>query len=283
MANEDGHVSPGSRDVAFVDTSLRILSWNLWWRFGPWRERQPLIMETLRSVDADILCLQELWGDDGKDQAAEIGDALGLYSFYEPVLPIDGVQWGMGILSKWPIADKHAFVLPSIPSDDGSRDCKAMWARLNGPRGEVDVLNTHLSWRPEESAIRQVQMTAIAKHIKATHLGPVPAILCGDYNAIPTADEIRMMTGEAPVPVDGLYFFDAWRASGQSDPGYTWDRSNSLTHKALLPDRRLDYIFVGEPALNGAGHILETNLIGMKPTNGLFSSDHFGLIATLRY
>lgn len=283
MANEDGYVSPGSRDVTLIDSTVNVLTWNLWWKFGPWRKRQPLIMDTLQRLDSDILCLQELWGEGDRNQAAEIASELGFHFAYEPVLPIDGVQWGMGILSRWPIEEKQAFVLPSIPSEDASRDCKAMWARLDGPCGAIDVLNTHLSWRPEESAIRQEQMTAICQHIKATHLGPVPPILCGDFNAIPTADEIRMITGEAKVPVEGLYFFDAWQASGQSEAGHTWHRANPLTHKALQPDRRLDYIFVGEPAPNGAGHILDTRLVGTTPTDDLFPSDHFGLSATLRY
>ncbi len=283
MANEDGYVSPGSRDVALVETTLKVATWNLWWKFGPWRARQPLILDELVKLDADILCLQELWGAGGKNQAAEIAEALGLHAYYEPVLAIDGIDWGMGILSKWPLVEHQGFVLPSVPSEDGSRDCKAMWGRLDGPRGAVDVLNTHLTWRPEESAMRQQQMRAIARHIKATHKGPVPPILAGDYNAIPTADEIRMMTGEAPVPVDGLYFLDAWRASGQAGPGYTWDRANTLTHKALLPDRRLDYLFIGNPAENGAGHVLSTKLIGTEAAGGIYPSDHFGLTAELRY
>ncbi len=283
MANEDGYVSPGSRDEAFVETTLKLATWNLWWRFGPWRERQPLIIDTLRDLDADVLCLQELWGELGKDQAAEIADELDYHAIYEPVLPIDGVDWGMGILSRWPLLETSAFVLPSMPSDDGSRDCKAMWARIDGPRGAIDVLNTHLSWRPEESAIRQQQMAAIAKYTKETHRGGMPPILCGDFNAIPTADEIRMMTGEAPVPVDGLYFIDAWRAAGREEPGYTWDRTNSLTQKALLPNRRLDYVFVGEPALNGAGHVLKASRIGTEATDGLFASDHYGVEVELRY
>ncbi len=283
MANNNGYLSPGSRDAAFVETTIRVVTWNLWWRFGPWQARQPVILQTLKNLDADVMCLQELWGDGGKNQAAEIAEALGLYYSYEPVLAIDGVDWGMGILSKWPLARSDAFVLPSVPSTDHSRDCKAMWARLSGPRGDIDVLNTHLSWRPEESAIRQAQMAAIAGYIKTTHQGPVPPILCGDYNAIPSADEIRMMTGETTVAVDGLYFFDAWSASGQTEPGFTWDRANSLTHKALQPNRRLDYIFVGEPATDGAGHILATELFATTPTDGLFASDHFGLSTQLRY
>jgi len=283
MANEAGYLSPGSRDEAFVETTMCVATWNLWWRFGPWRQRQPLIIDRLRMLDADILCLQELWGDADIDQAREIAEVLGYHAYYVGVLPIDGIEWGMGILSKWPFLEKKEFVLPSMPSEDGSRDCKAMWTLIDGPRGQIGVLNTHLSWRPEESAIRQQQLTAIAQFIKKTHSGDIPPILCGDFNAIPSADEIRMMTGEAPVPVDGLYFFDAWRAAAPTDVGFTWDSVNSLTHKALQPNRRLDYIFVGEPASNGAGHIIDAVRIGTEPTGDLFASDHFGVAAGIRY
>jgi endonuclease/exonuclease/phosphatase family metal-dependent hydrolase len=283
VANEEGFVSPGSRDVGFVETRARVLTWNIWWRFGPYGQRVPLILETLRQCDADVICLQEVWDTDTANQAAELAGALGLHFCYEPVLPIEGVNWGMAILSKWPVLESEGLVLPSMPSDDGSRDCKVMRARLDGPNGVVDVYNTHLSWRPEESAIRQEQVGFIANLVKQTWKGPVPPIICGDFNAIPTADEIRMLTGEAPVPVDGLYFFDAWQAAGHSDPGFTWDNANPLTNKALQPNRRLDYIFVGEPAENAAGHVLSAERVGTNPTDGVFPSDHFGVLAELRY
>jgi len=283
VANEDGYVSPGSRDVAFIETTMRVVTWNVWWRFGPWRERAPLILDVLSQSDADVICLQEVWDTGAENQAAEMADTLGLHYVFEPVLPINGVQWGMAILSKWPVLDSQGLVLPSMPSDDGSRDCKVMRACFDGPRGAVDVYNTHLSWRPEESAVRQEQVTAIVELVRDSHCGSIPPIICGDFNAIPTADEIRMLTGEAPVPVDGFYFFDAWRAGGHTDAGFTWDNQNPLTNKALQSNRRLDYILVGEPAVNAAGHILKAEHIGRTATNGLYPSDHFGVLAELRY
>jgi len=283
VANEEGFVSPGSRDVDFVETRMGVLTWNIWWRFGPYDQREPLIRNLLHDVNADILCLQEVWSSEQANQAAQLAQQLGLYYCYEPVLAIDGVDWGMAILSKWPVLESEGLVLPSMPSDDGSRDCKVMRARLDGPNGVVDVYNTHLSWRPDESAIRQQQVKFIAELVKATWQGPVPPIVCGDFNAIPTADEIRMMTGEAAVPVDGLYFFDAWRAAGHTDPGFTWDHANTLTRKALQPNRRLDYILVGEPADNAVGHILSAKRVGMQETDGVYPSDHFGVLAELRY
>ena len=52
---------------------------------------------------------------------------------------------------------------------------------------------------------------------------------------------------------------------------------------ALEPDRRLDYVFVGRPLDDGAGHVLRAQLIGRDATAGLHPSDHYGLLAELRY
>lgn len=41
----------------------RMMTWNIWWRFGPrWQDRQHGLLETLRAVDADVVALQEVWG-----------------------------------------------------------------------------------------------------------------------------------------------------------------------------------------------------------------------------
>ena len=39
-------------------------------------------------------------------------------------------------------------------------------------------------------------------------------MLCGDFNAEPDSDEIRMLTGLAAVAVPKQVFVDAWRACG---------------------------------------------------------------------
>ena len=39
-----------------------------------------------------------------------------------------------------------------------------------------------------------------------------PQLLCGDFNAMPDSDEIRMITGLTATPVPGIVFQDAWTA-----------------------------------------------------------------------
>ena len=65
-----------------VQTRVRIATWNLWGRYGPWEARLPVIIENLRAINADILALQEVWEDDQRSQAAEIATAL---SYDEPI------------------------------------------------------------------------------------------------------------------------------------------------------------------------------------------------------
>ena len=52
------HDSVDNKDEPLLDTTVRLLTWNILWRFDRWHARAPLILETLKAVNADILALQ---------------------------------------------------------------------------------------------------------------------------------------------------------------------------------------------------------------------------------
>jgi len=52
--------------------SLRVMTWNLWWHFGPWEARQRLIVDTIRDAAPDVVCLQEVWSDESTDQVDDL-------------------------------------------------------------------------------------------------------------------------------------------------------------------------------------------------------------------
>ena len=258
-----------------------MLTWNLFGRLKRWQERQPLIRDTLEAADADILALQEVWDDGDANQAARLSAELGLEYAFEAGPPSDGVRSGLAILARWPITRRAARALPTTAEDEGNRH--VLYAEIDGPRGALGVFCTHLNWRPAESHVRQDQVRALTRFVADTGGPAFPPVVCGDFNAIPTSDEIRMMTGEAACPVPGLVFYDAWAAAGDGSPGITWHNENALAAESLRPDRRLDYVFVGEARDRGAGHVLGAELVGTRPTDGLCPSDHYGVLATLRY
>jgi endonuclease/exonuclease/phosphatase family metal-dependent hydrolase len=269
-----------------LDTRLSVLTWNLWWRFGPWADRQPAITATLRRLAPDVLCLQEVFDTrDGPGQAHQLADALGGYHVaYAAGLGFDLADEALGnaILSRWPIVDSEIRRLPAPAGLDELR--VAIRADVDGPRGPVEVFNTHLNWRLDQSDVRQTQVRALCEFVADTTVRRTfPPIVCGDFNAEPGSDEIRQLTGLAPVPVPKLAFIDAWRAAGDDTSGYTWSNTNPFAVLDGEPDRRIDYVFVGYPRDRGAGHVVQARVEAREPVGGVYPSDHFAVYAELRY
>ena len=261
-----------------LDTRLRVMTWNLWWRFGPFEERQPLIAATLRRVDPDIACLQEVW----EEQAASLADGLGYEHVYGSRFErSEGFQFGNAVLSRWPILRSEWRPLPAPEKNDEMRT--VVFAEVDGPRGPVQVFCTHLNWRFDHSHIRQEQVALVSRFVADTRPRTFPPVVCGDLNADPQSDEIRMMTGRAATPVEGLSFHDAWEVAGGDGLGATWANANPFAALALEPDRRIDYVLVGWPKQGGAGHVTACRVEGTDIEGGITPSDHYAVVAELRY
>jgi endonuclease/exonuclease/phosphatase family metal-dependent hydrolase len=271
-----------------VETTVRIATWNLWATYGPWEARQPAIVETLRRADADIVGLQEVFESDTRHQAREIAGALG---FTEPVFGAnltfaDGVRAGNAVMSRWPITRHEVRALPREGAgahDDEGEERLCVFAEVDGPRGPVQMYCAHLSWRGDHSGPRQAQVRAICELVRANRPRTFPAVLVGDLNSEPASDEIRMLTGRTAVPVPGVVFFDAWEAAGNREPGFTIANSNPFAAASLGLESRIDYVMVGVPKRGGAGHVRSARIIGDEPVGGIVGSDHYGVVADLRY
>jgi endonuclease/exonuclease/phosphatase family metal-dependent hydrolase len=269
-----------------LDTRLTVVSWNLWWRFGPWAERQPAIAATLQRLAPDLVCLQEVWEErDGVSQADQLAVALGGYHVAHAAglgFDLTPESLGNSILSRWPIRAHEARPLPAPPGLDELR--VVLRADIDGPRGPVEVFVTHLNWRMDQSDVRQDQVRAICEFIaETTDQRTFPPVLAGDFNAEPDSDEIRMLTGLMAVPVPKLVFLDAWRTAGDGGPGYTWSNANPFATIDCEPDRRLDYVFVGYPRDHGAGQVTAARVEATTPVNGVYPSDHHAILAEVRY
>jgi len=279
----DTELAPGAETAygPLAGERIRILSWNLWWRFGPWEERLPAIFETVRRLDPDIACLQEVWIDlEGDDSSARrVAEAIGAEHRGGHRMDLDGIGFGNAVVSRWPITGSEVLALPAPGDADELRTC--VRADIDSPHGPLQVFSTHLNWRFDQSAIRQQQVEAICRFIHESPSRSYPPILCGDMNATPESDEIRQLTGRAAVPVPKLVFHDAWEVAGDG-PGLTWANANPHAAKDLEPDRRIDYVLVGWPKSGGRGQVLDVEVVGVEPVDGMVPSDHYGVLATLR-
>lgn len=258
---------------------VRVATWNLWWRHGDWRRRQPAIAETLRRADADVYGLQEVCTDEPDHQV--VLEELGL----TVVTSLDGDDDRHGIAnaiaSRWPVLEHEWRWLDVAPAP---RHRTVLWARLQAPFGAVDVFTTHLSHGFDQSALRCRQVAEVAEFVAARRQpvdGGYPPVLLGDLNAVPESDEIRRLVGLSAPPVEGLVFSDVWPELGHG-PGATYSDYNDHVVDSAWPERRLDYVMVGWPRQRPAGNPIAAERFGVDRIDGCQPSDHYGVMADLR-
>lgn len=273
--------------------TLRIVTLNIWNRSGPWEQRLPLIRAELERLRPDLVGLNEVMRMEslGICQATELAAGLGAQGLhyevaYGPALDAgNGLYMGNAILSRHPLVDVGHAPLPVFDETDGR---SVVFARARTPHGDVPFFVTHLSWELHLSSTRVRQVRALVaeldrlRSLRATSGDDLPAVVCGDFNADPSADEIRYMTGRSVQGGHSTYFADAYEWRG-ADAGHTWCERNPFTAPVLGPDRRIDYIFVRGPDDFGRGRVLNAQVVCDGANDaGVYPSDHFGVLTDLQ-
>lgn len=263
-----------------VSDTLRLATWNLWWRHGDHRARAPAILDTIRSIDPDVIGMQEVCSRD-PDQAAWLRRELGLHVVTAPDGDHDRFTIVNAIASRWPILESEWRFLDV---GDRPKHRTVLWARIDTPYGPWDVFTTHLSHGFHQSALRCRQLDEIAGWVEERRqLAPehvLPPVVTGDLNAVPDSDEIRRLTGRSDPAIAGLVFSDAWELTGEGS-GETYSEANPYVNDSAWPERRLDYVMVSWPRQRPNGNPIRTMRFGIDPVDGVTASDHWGVMADL--
>jgi endonuclease/exonuclease/phosphatase family metal-dependent hydrolase len=127
-----------------------------------------------------------------------------------------------------------------------------------------------------EAESPQVQARQVDELLARCDGERLPLILAGDLNSPAdgsgTPAYARLVAGG---------FRDAWPLARPGDPGDTCCHDALLVSPAPVVRQRIDAILVRGPV-----QVLDATLVGLDPArrtaNGLWPSDHAGLIATLR-
>ncbi|WP_405890724.1 endonuclease/exonuclease/phosphatase family protein [Streptomyces sp. NBC_00133] len=269
---------------------MRVLTWNVWWRFGSWEQRQKAILTVLRDLQPDVIGLQEVWARGGENFAQWLAEELGMQwtwaashapERWQRRLGDSTVDFGNAVLSRWPIVDRAVTRLPAAEGNDDGR--LALHARLAAPTHEVPFFTTHLTSEIHASAVRCEQVAALGEFIAAHRGGTLfPPVVTGDFNAWPDSDEIRLLGGYKTAPaVPGQVLVDAWEYAAPSAPSATWDAANPYVAAAGALSVRIDYIHVGPPGPGGLGRVRSIHRAGDGPVDGIWPSDHAAVIVDL--
>ncbi|MDA2812352.1 endonuclease/exonuclease/phosphatase family protein [Nocardiopsis sp. RSe5-2] len=270
---------------------MRVLTWNVWWRFGPWEERREAILAVLGDLRPDVIGLQEMWARGGENLAEWLASRLGMYwtwaasrapERWQARIGDSTVDIGNAVLSRWPIAEQDRMELPAHEEDDDGR--LALCARIDAPAHRVPFFTTHLTSAIGASATRCRQVEALAAFVAEHSRGTdFPPVVTGDFNAFPDSDEVRRFGGYKTAPaVPGQVLLDAWEYADPAQPSATWNTANPFVASGFGPSVRIDYIHTGPPGPQGLGSVSSVRRVGDEPVDGVWPSDHAAVLADLR-
>jgi endonuclease/exonuclease/phosphatase family metal-dependent hydrolase len=259
--------------------TFRAATLNIWSRFGPWEERLTGLRDGLRKLAPDVIGMQEVLRFPDLDQAVLVSEGMGYEIAWGLSSENHGFPTGNAILSRWPIIRSEVIPLPHGGSDEHR---SVIFAELAAPFGKLPFFCTHLNWMLHHGHIRQLQVKALVEAV--TRLAPVdgfPPVVVGDFNAEPDSDEMRYMRGLTGLGGPCVYFADSFGIAGDGTSGTTFSKRNDFAAPLREPERRIDYVYVRGPDDAQRGEPLEASVCFDERHNGVFPTDHFGVITTI--
>lgn len=234
---------------------LKVMTYNIH-HCNPPSEKEKIdvaaIARVINQEKPDLVALQEVdvhteRSGQGLDQARELARLTGMHSYFKKALDYQGGEYGVAVLSRFPIVDSVGYLLPRNPDLGGEdRAVAAITVEVPG-KGKVIFASTHLDLKEGN---RLTESAQIVGHFKDVDL---PMILAGDFNALPGSATIN-------------YF----------DQHFTRTcKQNCLpTIPVDSPNRTIDFIMFTPAARFRA---LSTRVISEK-----YASDHLPVVAELR-
>jgi exodeoxyribonuclease-3 len=160
---------------------MKLATWNV----NSIKARIDPAVAWLKQASPDVVCLQEIKCTDDtfpKERFEEIG--------YNCAVHGQKTYNGVAILSKRPLED----VTPRLPGGDGDDHARYLEAIVPGEKGTVRVASVYA---PNGNPIGTDKFTyklkwleRLAVHAKALLLFEEPLALMGDFNVIPTPDDV---------------------------------------------------------------------------------------------
>lgn len=234
-------------------------------RFGAWDVRIGMIRETIEEASPDIIALQAVGRDpalfDGKDQATQLAEPFDIYPYvhYHPAMRLEGgIEEGVGVVSRFPIADLGAHALRLIPDVEDVNQRAVLHTRFDLKSGPLHLFVAHFSW------VDQQAQTNVEETLRFAGGYSGPAILVGDLNQPPGSPSMETLTQAG--------WKDAWAELHPREDGFTFFESGSQV-------KRIDYAWVTPELKNRLQNIQiiagEEYAVEARP------SDHTGLLVEL--
>jgi endonuclease/exonuclease/phosphatase family metal-dependent hydrolase len=270
--------------------ALRVLTLNLWQRYGVWADRRAVVVNGLHALQPDIAAFQESIRNDDYDQ---VRDLLGPTFHVVHQKSRDPQGMGISLASRWPLEVVRELDL-NVTSRCAGFPAGALVAEVQAPEpfGSILFVNHFPHWQLNFERERELQAVVVARFIEEeAQRAARQVVLVGDFDADPDAASVRFWSGRQSLGDMSVCYRDAWESTHTGDPGHTFTPASPVVKNEVVKDmrpfrdwpfRRIDYIFVRFGAHGGqALDILASARVFDKAIDGVWASDHFGLVADL--
>jgi len=260
------------------ETTLRMLSWNVWFDDLWAHQRQRAVLKELLRAAPDVACLQEVLPGFAA-AVRECGELLSLYD----VSPQDVRPYGVLLL----VRRELGAVFPDkwLPSHMARR---LVSAELRGRWPGMFITSVHLESLNHRN-VRKQQLSEAAEWMR----GRSHSILCGDFNFDDTktwGDWKQQEPAHPPQELENHVLLeelpghlDCWREVNPQEPGYTFDgKANPINCHDPEECMRYDRVMANVAGfMPKAATLLGTDALEEAQDWGLRPSDHFGLLVDL--
>lgn len=211
------------------------------------------VADVVRGADADVVLLQEVdrgtRRSGGVDQLAVLARLTRFHGAFGRSLTYQGGEYGIAVLSRWPIAAQRTVPLPVDPPQERSGGAYeprvALVVTVSSPAGDLTVVNTHIDASREDRWRAQEIITVLALADSARGM----LLLGGDLNSTPESPIQERMRAR------GLR--DAWQLCGPGTAGFTYPADSGV--------KRIDYLYVAPPTHCERAEVIATRASDHRP------------------
>jgi len=151
------------------------------------------IAKVIADAKADLVALQEVDVDIKRsgniNQAEYLAKKLGMYFYFAKAIDHGGGDYGVAVLSKFPIEDQNTLKFSRIEGRKAEDRVLATVAVKLKSGKKIKFASTHLDHVKDE-ALRLIQISEIEQQAKNEKK---PFIIAGDFNALPTSATIQQL------------------------------------------------------------------------------------------